>query len=323
LLLLIPAVALLVVTPGCSKKDKDKQETKKGGDGGDSDDDGDKGDGDDGGTTANEERTELKTTGWGTLKGKVTLTGAIPKPGSLMGQIEESKDAKTCEAGLPEERNKQGWKVRESDKAVANVVVWILPPKGSFFKLPPEDKWPDAWNKPVQIDQPHCAFVPHVTVAWPKYYSGKEKKLVPSGQKFEILNSASISHNTRPIGNPKFNNFTNQVLPPKKGGKPTVREIKLNPQPGEITLNCDLHKWMNGKVWALEHPYADVTKGDHVKNRDEDEAFGTYEIKMVPTGGKKVRVVAWHEEAGFITPKDGVEIDLKKGDNTKDFTVKK
>jgi hypothetical protein len=90
----------------------------------------------------------------------------------------------------------------------------------------------------------------------------------------------------------------------------------------EITLNCDLHKWMSGKVWALEHPYAAVTHGDHVKNRDKDEGFGTYEIKVLPTG-KKVRVVAWHEEAGFITPKDGIEIELKEGENTKDFEFSK
>jgi hypothetical protein len=319
LLLLVPALAFLVITPGCSKKDKDKTDVSKDDD---KDDEGKDKDDDGGDGSANAERTELGTTGWGTLKGTVTLAGKVPEPGSLVDQIEKSKDAKTCEAGLPEEKDKQGWKVRAKDKRVANVVVWIKPPEGKCFKLPPKDERPDEWQKPVQIDQPHCAFVPHVSVAWPKYYDPKQKKLVASGQEFQILNSANIPHNTRPDGNPRFNTFTNQVLPAKTKGKPTVRVIKLNPQPSEISLNCDIHKWMSGKVWALDHPYAAVTKGDHVKDRDEDEAFGTYEIKMVPTG-KKVRLVVWHEQAGYIYGKDGKEIELKKGDNTIDIEIPK
>jgi hypothetical protein len=315
LLLLVPALALFVVVPGCKKDEKKATDTKESKDDDDKDDDG-------GGTaTDGKERTELKTTGWGTLKGAVTLDGKVPqpKPEDIKGT-----DAKICEAGLPEERLKQGWKVRKSDKRVANVVVWIQPLESKyFFKLPPKDEWPDEWKNPVVIDQPHCAFVPHVAVAWPKYYDPKKKDLAASGQKFEIHNSASVTHNTKMAGNPRYNSPKNNTLPPKKGGKPTVKVVPINPDPGKISLICDIHKWMNGYVWAFDHPYADVTKGDHTEDRDEDKSFGTYEIKMVPTG-QEVRLFAWHEEAGFITPKEGIKIKLKKGDdNVHDFSIKK
>jgi hypothetical protein len=316
LLLLIPALGFLVVTPGCSKKDKDKTEVKKDSDK-DEDDDGGK---DGGGDETTGARTELETTGWGTLTGKATLVGSVPTPKPEEG-IAKSDDAKVCKAGLPEEKVKQGWKVRKKDKSVANVVVWIQPPDGKFFKLPPKKDWPEEWTNAVQINQPHCAFVPHVATAWPKYYDAKKKGLVASGQKFEILNSAPMPHNTRITGNEKYNAKWNQTLPKKSGDKPTVRVVPINPQPGSpLNLNCDIHKWMNGKVWVFDHPYAAVTKGDHVEDRDEDETFGTFEIKNVPTG-KEVRLFAWHEEAGYLTPPGGQKITLKKGENKHNFQV--
>jgi hypothetical protein len=317
LLLLIPVCALLVVTPGCGKKGGKPADTKDGGD---------KDGGDDGGDdeTASKEKTELKTTGWGTLKGTVTLDGSMPKPASLEDQIQaNAKDRDYCDKGLSEERVKQEWKVNK-DKRVANVVVWLRAPAGTYFKLPAKDEWPNEWTKPVIIDQPHCAFVPHVAVAWPKYYDPKKKDdpvmkgLVASGQKFMVANSATIQHNTKIAGSAKFNPpFPNQTLQPKLKGK----VFAINPDNGPITLNCDIHKWMSGKVWAFDHPYAAVTKGDHEKNRDDDEAYGTYEIKMVPTG-KELYLVAWHESAGYIFGKEGKKITLKEGDNTQDFKVK-
>src|SRR5262249_42606076 len=119
LLLLIPALGFLVVAPGCSKKDKDKTEVKKDGDKDDDDEGGKDGGGDE---TTGGARTELETTGWGTLKGKATLVGSVPKSKPEEG-IAKSDDAKVCKEGLSEEKVKQGWKVRKKDKAVANVVV--------------------------------------------------------------------------------------------------------------------------------------------------------------------------------------------------------
>src|SRR2546423_504832 len=45
------------------------------------------------------------------------------------------------------------------------------------------------------LDQPHCAFIPHVEVLYPDYYDPQVKKIVPTGQKFVIANSAPVTHN--------------------------------------------------------------------------------------------------------------------------------
>ena len=44
----------------------------------------------------------------------------------------------------------------------------------------------------------------------------------------------------------------------------------------------------------------------------DDPAFGTYEIRNVPTDMKGVRVVVWHERAGFVPDAKGTEIDLSQ-----------
>jgi len=117
-----------------------------------------------------------------------------------------------------------------------------------------------------------------------------------------------MAHNTKWDGGSK-NPGGNQTL--QSGGEMKI-EVKQN-YSEPIAINCDIHKWMSGYVWAFDHPYAAVTKED-----------GTYEIKNVPTG-VEVKIVAWHEAGGFLDEKTkakGDPITLKEGDNTKDFTVK-
>ena len=85
--------------------------------------------------------------------------------------------------------------------------------------------------------------------------------------------------------------------------------VKADTQP--IKVNCDVHKWMEAFVWALDHPFAAVTKAD-----------GTFEIKGIPPGA--VKVVVWHEPEMFPFTKDGKPMTLKEGDNTlEEVKVKK
>jgi hypothetical protein len=83
-----------------------------------------------------------------------------------------------------------------------------------------------------------------------------------------------------------------------------------------ITIRCNIHPWMSAYARAFDHPYATLT----VVGKDpKGPQYGTYEIKNVPAG--KVRVIAWHEKAGYLNGANGEEIELRAGTNTKNFKV--
>ena len=75
-------------------------------------------------------------------------------------------------------------------KAVTNIVVWFEPPPGKYFQLRDQDKKLDG--KFVEMDQPHCVFVPHVVSVFPSYFDGE--KQVKTGQKLRIKNTAPVLH---------------------------------------------------------------------------------------------------------------------------------
>jgi hypothetical protein len=249
----------------------------------------------------------------GSLKGKATLDGELPKPKSLVpvinGLVKVDPKQAHCLGGPAEDLVSPVWKVRKKDKAVANVVAWLRPAAGQRFRMPPAKKtWPDV----VTVDQPYCAFVPHVVVLFPAYYDPVQDIMVPTGQKFKIKNSAPIAHNVAIRGTRRLNPFKNYALGGAETGKAVEAAVQINPDTVPLTLGCDIHKWMSAKVWAFDHPYAAVTGKD-----------GTYEIKNVPAG-VKVRVVAWHEAAGFITPNTGVQkIFSRKEVNVMSFRIKR
>jgi hypothetical protein len=214
-----------------------------------------------------------------TLKGKVTYDGAPPPKGDLTSKFDAvPKDKPHCLKGDTEDPT---WIVDPATKGVANTVVYLK------FASPPKYNFADTGRgKDVVIDQPFCAFKPHVSVV-----DVKEQKLI-------VKNSAPMLHNTRMQGNPIKNPAKNENVQP---GKQVTFPVKSDTQP--ITINCDVHKWMQGYVWAFDHPFAAVTKED-----------GTFEIKGIPPG--KVHVVVWHEPNIFSPTKDGKEMTLKEGENT-------
>jgi hypothetical protein len=294
LLGVLPLAALLAVALGCPKADTGS------GDGG-----GTAG-GSDKGVKVKGDMTELASTGWGTLKGRVTLQGQPPIDKlneNLKKAIQEKNEPHCLSATASEaEKTQQVWRVGEGN-GLANVVVWLKPPEGNYFKVDNENP---TWEKEVVVDQPHCAFIPHVVVLFPSYPDPKDKgKQKATGQVFKVKNTAPIAHNTKWDGGSK-NPSGNVTL---QSGKDIPIEVKPSNQ--EIAINCDIHKWMSGYAWAFDHPYAAVTDKD-----------GNYEIKKVPAG-VKVQVVAWHEEAKYLGKgkAKGDPIELKEGDNTHDFTA--
>jgi hypothetical protein len=157
----------------------------------------------------------------------------------------------------------------------------------------------------VKIDQPHCAFSPHVSVAFPSYNDGKATR--QSGQEVKVVNSAPINHNTKWGGTSK-NTGGNPIIAPK-GEVPLDLKAENNP----IPLTCSIHGWMNGYIWALDTPFAAVTDKD-----------GNFEIKGVPAGAK-LKILAWHEKAEYLGKgKGGEDIEVNKDETkTQNFTAKK
>lgn len=230
-------------------------------------------------------------TGTGTIKGRVLLDGTAPKDAKI--KIDPNhKDFAHCSKQDTED---PVWVVGK-DNGLANVVVYLKPPAGQVFKVDMANKtWPDE----VVVEQPYCAFKPHVSIAFPKY-DGK-----PTGQKVIAKNNAPILHNTRFAGNALKNAGKNYTI---AAGK--QEEMTLNPDNQPIVLSCDAHKWMEAFIWAFEHPYAAVTDKD-----------GNFEIKNAPLGPDVV-VMAWHESDGKTNAGKEIKKGIKDGD-TIEYKVKK
>jgi hypothetical protein len=245
-------------------------------------------------------KTELESTGWGTLTGVVLFDGTPPTPADFNKTREDFKrhpDHPVCQMG---DTLDPTWRIN-ADKRVRNVVIWIAPPAGKYFKQPADT----TWTEQVVIDQPHCSFDPHVTVAFPGRYDYRNKRYVPSGQKLVVRNSAPMKHNVRTQGSPDRNPAISitQVAADQKG-----HEFTIQPDSEPIALRCDIHKWMTGYVWAFDHPYAAVTDKD-----------GKFEIKKVPSGAD-MDIYYWHESFGK-TPRKLKTVKLKDGENKEEIQL--
>jgi hypothetical protein len=306
----LPAFALSLMLAGCG--------------GGDT---GPKGGGGKGGGKAEqgEQKQELKvlSAGKGVLKGKIVLKGS-PNTEELTKLLRDKikmKDTEYCMKGSETETTGQEYRIGK-DNTLGNVFVWIIPDSGTFFKV--EDSQLKALDKEVKIRQPHCAFIPHCAFLFSRYKSDPKdpRKTQPTGQVLKIANDAEISHNTNWTGGSR--NKGDNVLLAKSSDR-TVDN--LVPEAKEVTIKCNIHPWMDGYLRVVDTPYYDVSKSDTLDGRDKveksDPRFGAYEIKNLPAG--KVRVIAWHEKAGYLN-KDagkGEVIEIQEGkETTKDFEAK-
>jgi hypothetical protein len=268
----------------------------------------------DGSATTKGEKTPLTPAGWATIKGKVTYDGTPPAP----KQVNIPPDHQNKDYCLKGPTNDPTW-IIGADNGVKNVVIWARPPAGKFFDIPPDHQKPKEMK--VRVDQPFCAFEPHVSVLYPSFFDKESKKQKPTGQTFEVDNSAKIAHNTNVApANTMLNSGSNNQLPAGAHREINLRASKEGQpadQPDIVTLVCDIHKWMKGYVLVFDHPYVTVTKDD-----------GTYELQV--PAGSKLQLVAWHEDAQYALPqgngkKEGQEIDELHDKDTKpvDFKIKK
>ena len=185
----------------------------------------------------------------GTISGRALFKGEPPPPKELRVTFNK----KTCG------HTYQSESLLVSEKGgIQNVVVSLLRiPTG----LPVE-----ASDKPIQIDQQKCIFIPHVL-------------LVPAGVEFEVLNSDPVLHNFHTIG--KQNKEINIMQTKTKR-----RRLPLTfPEPDTIEVVCDVHSWMKAWIIVTDHPYYALTDAD-----------GQFRLDNVPAGSYRIK--AWHEELG-------------------------
>ena len=257
-----------------------------------------------------QERKLLPTKGWGSLSGKVTLTGKMPAVESLVKKMMEHRDKDCCLAkdAKPNEKVDLTWIVDPKTNAIANVVVWVESPKGTY--LPTHQKYQKRDDETI-LDQPHCAYLPRVAVFTPIYIDEKGKK-VPTGQALTIKNSATVAHNVRVVGG-KYNEGFNVTVLAKTEIDATK---KLVPQRLPLPVKCDFHTWMGAHLFVTDHPYYAITRED-----------GTFEMPIVPAGAE-VNIMAWHEGVGFaLKTVEGEKVTfgktmtLKDGKNVLNFEV--
>jgi hypothetical protein len=257
-------------------------------------------------------KTAIKPAGFATIKGKITFDGTPPPPADIHIP-DDNKDKQYCLKGPHTDPT---WIVG-ADKGVKNAVLWVRAPAGKYFEIPADQQKPV--EPIVKIDQPFCAFEPHVSIAFPSFYDGQTQK--KTGQKLEVHNSAEIAHNTNwNPSNTLLDAAANELLSSKQAPK----EIPLFDSPSAkkragaedlLSLKCNIHQWMTGYVWVFDHPYAAITKDD-----------GTYEIKNVPAG-TELHLIGWHEGAKYFLAggQKGDTIGPLKENETKelDFKIKK
>jgi hypothetical protein len=243
----------------------------------------------------------------GTLKGKVTFKGnkadlKLDEMTATLRKEMENKDAQHCIKDVSEkdkaQTEQQVWRIAD-DGAIANVIVYLKAPKGKFFAIDPAKV---KYEKEKILDQPHCAFIPHVQVLFPEYRTADNTKKA-TDQKFIIENSSSMQHNTKIDA---LNNFNKSI---EAKGKITVEDVKPTTSP--MTINCTIHPFMAGYAFPLNHPYAAVTNEK-----------GEFEIADVPAD-VPVDIMVWHEEGVCKDYEKGKETKLKTGENKMDFVIEK
>jgi hypothetical protein len=297
----VPALLVCLALVGCGGKEEKGTENKPGDSGKPK------------GTSAG--LTKAIEAGTGTLKGKVELDGAKPDISALTKDLLEqinkkADDAKYCLMSPEDQRTAQEWRIGDNN-GVGNVFVWLEPAdRSEFFKISEEQV--KAAPKEVVLDQPFCAFVPHCVILFPKYRDPKNpKNFKETGQKFVVKNDAKISHNTKFEAGAKNAPFNETLAPMSK-----KEVLALEPTSDDVTISCGIHPWMRAYGRIFDHPYTALTDSKDAKTGQ----FGTYEIKNVPAA--KVRVIAWHPKAGFLNGAKGEVIELKAGENSKDFKAK-
>lgn len=219
--------------------------------------------------------SEMEVNHAGSVDGRVVFEGTPPTPLQLL----ITKDMEICGEGY---RERKEIDVSE-DAGLRNVVVYIE-------KIEAGKSWSEQ-DSGDSIEQKKCFFQPHV-------------QIIRRGTEIEIINSDSTLHNIHAyemIGRARRSMFN--ISQPDMG--PILQEIATR-RGNRVSLECDSHDFMQGWIFAVDHPYATVV----------DET-GSFEISGIPSG--TYNLSAWHPRLGIMTeeitilPDDSLEVGFTYG----------
>ncbi len=255
----------------------------------------------------------LVAKGWGSLKGKAVYDGD-PPPVEQINIPDTVKEKDQCLQG---DTRVQTWKVGP-DKGVGDVVDLAARRRAITSSSQPMSK---SLNQPlVKLEQPHCSFIPHALTLYPSFYDAEAKKQKPTGQVFEVTNSAGFNHNTKWDPSDTLVMLGSNEILQSKSNREDRRKGRAKDKDvgGEMLLkfSCNIHPWMNAFGLGLRSPLCGRYHGRPKDAKD----FGTYEIKKVPAG-VEVELVYWHDSFKE-GPKVLKKVTLKEGENTEDFKIK-
>jgi hypothetical protein len=223
---------------------------------------------------------------WGNIKGQIVWDGdKLPE----REKINVDANPKECLKNGPLFSEKIV--VDAKSKGVRWVMVYLADPGDPNAKVPIHPNLQTPKDKKVVVDQPCCAFEPHVLG-------------IREGQILVAKNSAEVAHNVNILGGAKNPNL-NKSVPP--GGELEVDKWVASTT--AVPIKCDVHRWMQGYVRVFSHPYFAVT--------DEN---GNFEIKDAPAGN--YNIVIWHETGYVRGDKKGTPITIKANETTDLGTIK-
>ena len=150
--------------------------------------------------------------GTGTIRGKIVLDGEMPK----YERIKEILNYPAC-AGCDIPKGKEYWHADQKwivgkDRGVANVLVRLKVPPGSYFETSDADKKRAAKEK-IVMDMPCCAFDPHVVVLFP-YFKKSGQEPEKTGQVLSLNNSGTLLHSAHMRGDQRLENEFNRIIRP-------------------------------------------------------------------------------------------------------------
>lgn len=214
-------------------------------------------------------------TGWATLSGRFTLSGAAPANPTL--PIAGS-DAAVCRGGGTTDRLVM---IDSATNGIQNVLIYVSSEVPNDNPVWIHESYESQRNAEVIFDQKQCVFLSRIGTMW-------------TPQTLTVLNSDPVSHNTN-LASDRGAKSANFVVPP--GARADYHPGNASPAP--FPVGCSIHPWMKASMMVCDNPLFAVTAAD-----------GTFKIENVPAGvALDFRV--WHEKPGFI--KDAVTVNSEAG----------
>lgn len=209
---------------------------------------------------------------WATLSGRVVFPKDRELPTPQFVPLDQIKDAEVWKPFMP--LRYEDALIDANNRGIANAVVFLRPDSNDRKVNFPADRiHPDLANvEPTShtISASVGQFTPRILVA-------------RAGDRVTFNNQLPVPTNVLYRASGFDGREFNVLL--VKGMTHATKPLPATKSPDQF--NSSIYTWMNGHVWAFDHPYFAIT-----------DANGRFEIPSAPAG--KWRLVVWHETAGYL-----------------------